>query len=207
MPLPGEPLGQAVNIFKRSEIYTGKSVAIIGIGFLGALLIQLAKSAGARVIAVSQRPFSLEVASAMGAHDCVLLEEGHKTEKRLHHLTSGHGCYCVIEATGKQLPLDLASRIVQPRGKIIIAGCHHDGIRQINLLRWNLKGIDIINAYEPYRPQLVLGIQEALTAIEQCRLDVTPLLTHYYTPDRIEEAFKTMAERPEGFVKAILQLN
>jgi threonine dehydrogenase-like Zn-dependent dehydrogenase len=113
----------------------------------------------------------------------------------------------VIEATGKQLPLDLASRIVQHRGKIIIAGCHHDGMRQVNFLRWNLKGIDIINAYEPYPRQLIHGMQEALTAIEQGRLDVTPLFSHYYTRDRIGEAFKMMTERPEGFMKAIVQLN
>src|SRR5688500_12683199 len=32
-PLPGEPLGCAMNIFKRSDIQAGQTVAIIGIGF------------------------------------------------------------------------------------------------------------------------------------------------------------------------------
>src|SRR4051794_40241525 len=57
--VPGEPLGCAMNIFARSEVEPGQTVAIVGIGFLGALLTRLATNAGARVIAVSRRPFAL----------------------------------------------------------------------------------------------------------------------------------------------------
>src|SRR3954466_1542824 len=39
---PGEALGCAMNIFSRSEISAGQTVAIIGIGFLGAVLTRLA---------------------------------------------------------------------------------------------------------------------------------------------------------------------
>jgi D-arabinose 1-dehydrogenase-like Zn-dependent alcohol dehydrogenase len=52
-PFPGEPLGCAMNIFERSDIKAGQTVAIVGIGFLGALLTRLAADAGARVIAIS----------------------------------------------------------------------------------------------------------------------------------------------------------
>lgn len=40
-PFPGEPLGCAMNIFCRSEIESGQNIAIIGIGFLGAILTRL----------------------------------------------------------------------------------------------------------------------------------------------------------------------
>src|SRR5829696_1775219 len=65
-PFPGEPLGCAMNIFRRSGIEPGQTVAVVGIGFLGAILTKLAADAGARVIAVSRRAFSLEVARVMG---------------------------------------------------------------------------------------------------------------------------------------------
>ena len=41
MPFPGEALGRAMNIVRRSAIHSGQTVAIIGIGFLGALLTSL----------------------------------------------------------------------------------------------------------------------------------------------------------------------
>src|SRR4051812_36157478 len=70
-PFPGEPLGCAMNIFRRSEIAAGQTVAIIGIGFLGALLTRLGSNAGARVFAISRRHFSREVARAMGADEVI----------------------------------------------------------------------------------------------------------------------------------------
>src|SRR4051812_10452735 len=71
--VPGEPLGCAVNIFRRSDIRAGQTVAIVGIGFLGALLTQLATHAGARVIAVSRRADSLEFAKRFGARHTVVM--------------------------------------------------------------------------------------------------------------------------------------
>ncbi len=74
-PFPGEPLGCAMNIFRRSEIAPGQTVAIVGIGFLGAILTRLASEAGARVIAISRRPFSLDVARAMGAAETIPMDD------------------------------------------------------------------------------------------------------------------------------------
>ncbi len=74
-PFPGEALGCAINVFRRSQISDGQVVAVVGIGFLGALVTQLAVRAGARVIAVSRRPYALRVAQAMGASDSVALDE------------------------------------------------------------------------------------------------------------------------------------
>ncbi len=42
MAMPGEPLGCVMNIFRRADVLAGQTVAIIGIGFLGALLTRLA---------------------------------------------------------------------------------------------------------------------------------------------------------------------
>src|SRR3954470_4528007 len=58
-PFPGEALGCAMNVFRRAEIRAGQTVAVVGIGFLGALLVRLAALAGARVIGIGRRPFAL----------------------------------------------------------------------------------------------------------------------------------------------------
>ena len=74
-PFPGEPLGCAMNILRRSEIAAGQTVAVVGIGFLGAILTRLAADAGARVIAISRRSFSLDVARRMGAAHAIPMED------------------------------------------------------------------------------------------------------------------------------------
>src|SRR3954464_15106297 len=125
-PFPGEPLGCAMNIFRRSRIEPGQTVAIVGIGFLGAILTRLATDAGARVIAVSRRPFSLDVARAMGAAETILMDDHNRIIERVKELTGGVFCDRVIEAVGKQWPLDLAAELTRERGRLIIAGYHQD---------------------------------------------------------------------------------
>src|SRR4051812_36910434 len=59
-PFPGEPLGCAMNIFERAGVASGQDVAIVGAGFLGLLLTQLARRAGARVFVLSRQESALE---------------------------------------------------------------------------------------------------------------------------------------------------
>ena len=137
-----------MNIFRRGEISAGDTVAIVGIGFLGALLTRLAASAGAHVIAISRRPFSLDVARRMGAAECIRMNGQDGILEQVKSLTGGVLCDRVIEAIGKQQPLDLAADLTRERGRLIIAGYHQDGPRQVNMQLWNWRGIDVINAHE-----------------------------------------------------------
>src|SRR5215207_7653619 len=74
-PFPGEPLGCAVNVFRRSEIGPGDTVVVVGIGFIGAVVVRLASRAGATVVAVSRRPFALDIARAEGASIALPLDD------------------------------------------------------------------------------------------------------------------------------------
>ena len=62
-PFPGEPVACAVNVFHRSGVQPGQTVAVIGIGFLGAILVRLLSHAGANVLAIARRSFAQEMAS------------------------------------------------------------------------------------------------------------------------------------------------
>lgn len=203
-PFPGEPLGCAMNIFRRSDIAAGHDVAIVGIGFLGALLTRLATDAGARVIAVSRRPFSLEVARRMGAAETIPMEDHRAIIERVGALTGGAFCDRVIEAVGKQWPLDLASELVKERGKLIVAGYHQDGPRQVNMWLWNWRGIDVINAHERDPAAYAQGIREAVEAVASGRIDPAPLYTHSFPLDRLGEALDATRDRPDGFLKALV---
>ena len=203
-PFPGEPLGCAMNIFRRSEIEAGQTVAIVGIGFLGALLTRLATDAGARVIAISRRTFSLDVARQFGAAEVIPMEDHNGIIERVKELTGGKFCDRVIEAVGKQWPLDLASELVMERGKLIVAGYHQDGPRQVNMWLWNWRGIDVINAHERDPAAYAQGIRDAVEAVASGRLDPTPLYTHTYSLDRLGEALDATRDRPDGFLKALV---
>lgn len=201
---PGEPLGCALNIFRRSGIAAGDDVAIVGVGFLGALLTQLASRAGARVIALARRPFSRQVALEMGAAHTLPMDDRAAATEAMRELTGGRFCDVVIEAVGQQGPLDLAGEITRERGRLVIAGYHQDGLRQVNLQLWNWRGLDVINAHERDPRVYVAGMREAVAAVESGRLTPARLYTHRFTLDQLNEALAMSAERPAGFLKALI---
>jgi threonine dehydrogenase-like Zn-dependent dehydrogenase len=201
---PGESLGCAINIFKRSRIHSGQTVAIVGIGFLGALVTRLASQAGARVIAISRRPFSLEVARAMGAAEAVVMDDHQKIIQRVRELTAGTLCDVVVEAVGKQWPLDLSGELTRERGTLVIAGYHQDGPRQVNLQLWNWRGLDVVNAHERDPSVYLSGIQTAVDLVGRRELDPAALYTHRYPLDSLGEALNATRDRPDGFLKALI---
>jgi threonine dehydrogenase-like Zn-dependent dehydrogenase len=205
-PFPGEPLACAMNIFRRSDIEAGAHVLIIGIGFMGALLTALCAAHGARVTAVSRRPYALEVARRCGASLCMLSEDNYAIRGHVQELTAGRGCERVIEAVGMQWALDLASDVIGVRGRLVIAGYHQDGPRQINMQQWNWRGIDVVNAHERDTRIYMRGLREALDAVQSGQLDLDSLLTHCFELDQLPAAFDLMQQRPEGFLKAWIKL-
>ena len=203
-PFPGEPIGCAMNIFRRSDVRAGQTVAIIGIGFLGAILCRLATDAGARVIAVSRRDSSLELARRYGAAETIPMHDHYAIIAQVKELTEGRGCERVIEAVGKQWPLDLAGELVAEGGRLVIAGYHQDGPRQVSMQMWNWKGIDVANAHERDPAVQMRGLREAIDAVASGRLDPAALYTHRYPLERLGEALQATRDKPDGFVKALI---
>jgi threonine dehydrogenase-like Zn-dependent dehydrogenase len=203
-PFPGEPLGCAMNIFQRSEISAGQTVAIVGIGFLGAILTRLAASAGARVIAISRRSFSIDVARRMGASECIRMNGDGNIVEQVKALTGDALCDRAIEAVGKQQSLDLAAELTRERGRLVVAGYHQDGPRQVNMQLWNWRGIDVINAHERDAQVYMRGIRAAVDAVVSGQLDPSSLYTHRFPLDRLDDALNATRDRPDGFLKALV---
>jgi len=202
-PFPAEPLGCAMNVFRRSSIRRGERVAIIGVGFLGAVLVRLAANAGARVTAYSRRPAAIRIAELFGASETVKL---HRDSSLLACVDSVTGAPfdCVIEAVGKQETLDLATQLTRERGRLIIAGYHQDGWRRVDMQLWNWRGLDVINAHERDPKVYLEGMQAALDAVLSGALDPTPLYTHTFPLEELGMALETTRRRPAEMLKALV---
>ncbi|WP_240558561.1 MDR/zinc-dependent alcohol dehydrogenase-like family protein [Paracoccus contaminans] len=205
-PVPGEPVACAMNIFARSDLRSGQTVVIVGIGFLGAILTRLASDAGARVIAVSRRAETLALARAMGAAETIPMDDHWRIIEDVKRLTGGRMAERVIECVGRQWPLDLAGELVAEGGRLVIAGYHQDGPRQVNMQMWNWKGIDIASAHERDAGVRVAGLRAAVDALASGRLDLTPLLTGRYPLDDLGQALADTRDKPGAFVKGWVAL-
>lgn len=203
-PVPAEPLGCAMNIFRRSDVRDGHTVAIVGIGFLGALLTKLCTRTGATVIAVSRRPFARRVAEGMGARASIELDTPARAAKRARAHCRGDGFDRVIEAVGTQEALDLATELAGVRARLVIAGFHQDGPRSVNLQKWNWQGLDVINAHERAPSEYRRGMEEAIALMAAGELDPLPLYTHRFELSELGDGLAAVAARPAGFLKALV---
>lgn len=202
-PFPGEPLGCAMNIFRRSGIRSGQIVAIVGVGFLGSVLTQLAVNNGAEVIAISRRRFSREVARRMGARHALEMSDHNAIIESVRNITPNL-CDVVIECAGEQWPLDIAGELCRVRGRLVVAGYHQDSPRQVNMQMWNWRGIDVINAHERDPRRYMRGIRQAVSAVVQGQLDPCSLFTHHWRLKQLPRAMEMMEHRPDGFVKGVI---
>ena len=189
-PFPGEALACAVNVFRRSGIERDARVAIVGVGFLGALVLQLALAAGADVVAFTRREWARELARRLGA--------------RTPAEPKPESCDVVVEVAGAQETLDLATELVRVRGRLVIAGFHQVDARSVDMQTWNWRGLDVINAHERDPAVYVRGLREAVRAVVDGRLDLGPLITHSFPLARIADAFEAARTRPDGFQKAVV---
>jgi threonine dehydrogenase-like Zn-dependent dehydrogenase len=110
----------------------------------------------------------------------------------------------VIEAVGLQESLDLAGELTRVRGRLIIAGYHQDGLRQVNMQLWNWRGFDVINAHERDPAMALEGMRLAVEAVARGTLNPMPLYTHIAPLEQLPTVFAAMQQRPDGFLKACI---
>jgi threonine dehydrogenase-like Zn-dependent dehydrogenase len=207
LPFPSWPLAGAVNVFRRSFIEKGDTVAVVGFGFLGALITELAVLAEAKVVAVGRRPYALRLAKQLGASMAVVCKdapEAARTVEVIREMNRGALCDVVIEAAGNSDTLDLAAQLTRERGRLVLAGTHRDGSRRVDMDLWNRRGFDVINAHEVSTEILREGLNEAASALDCGLIDPRPLYTHRFSLARLDDALRLAAERPPGFMKALV---
>ncbi len=100
----------------------GKMVLIqAAAGGVGSLLVQLAKAAGATVIAACSSSHKEAIAKAQGADFTVNYTQADWSD-RLKKLTNGHGVQLAFEMVGGE-PYTQTIKSLAPGGKIIVYGC------------------------------------------------------------------------------------
>lgn len=107
----------------------GGTIAIIGVGGLGHLAIQIARAIGPapRVIAIDVAKEKLETALALGADEAI--EAGSDVGGRIRKITGGEGAHAVIDLVGSDASLATAAASVGRRGIVVLVGIAGGSLR------------------------------------------------------------------------------
>ena len=115
----------AVHAAGLARLGAGDVVLVYGVGAVGFGLIQLAKLAGAEVIAVSRTPAKLEKARALGAAHAVNGNDG-KVAERVREITHGHGADVVFEQVATRETMAASTAALAKRGRLVFIGYSAD---------------------------------------------------------------------------------
>jgi threonine dehydrogenase-like Zn-dependent dehydrogenase len=203
----GEPIACSVNGVRKARPEIGDSVAIVGCGFMGLIMMQVFRARGVGdIIAIDRRDSMLQLAEAMGASHVVNAAE-QDVVAHVKELTDGKGVDIGIEAAGIQATLDLTSQIVRMEGKLQVFGFHQGSPRTVDWGWWNWMAFEIINGHTRTQSVYVDGMRLGIGMMERGVLDMAPLVTHRYELDAINEAFEAASAKPDGFVKGVIAFN
>lgn len=113
----------ALQAIRQAELAVGESVAVIGLGLIGQLVVQLAKAAGCRVFGVDLKCYNVERALAGGA-DRAFLRGDAGLLSHASEFTSGCGFDAVIlTASGPSNdPVELAAEVARDRARVVVVG-------------------------------------------------------------------------------------
>jgi NADPH2:quinone reductase len=131
-------------LFWQGEMRPGESVLIHGAtGSLGLAAVQIARAAGAHVLATATTPEKREFARSQGAHDVFAADQFRDNVKAA---TGGRGVDLIFDPIGGAVFAE-SLKAVRPRGRIVIAGFASGSVPQIPANILLVKNIRVLGHY------------------------------------------------------------
>ncbi len=186
--------GSVHSIVSRMGVRAGESVAILGPGARGILLMQVCKAIGAGPIFMSgvdrDASFRLAMAKKMGADEVINVDK-EDIRKRIAELTGGIGVDVVLENSGSVEPIAESLDIVRKGGKVLWAG---GGIRggitaPVDTHKIIVKEIDVKGEIS----QIPYDWKAAIHLVGTGKVILDPLVTHEFPLEKWEDGFNMAA--------------
>jgi len=208
---------------RQADVRIGEYIAVIGLGLLGLITVQLLKANGCKVIGldISESPF--ELAGKLGC-DATVLSQGDAV-RSVETFTKGYGTDAVIltAATKSNEPLELALQFARKRSRIVVVGAVGMNLPRSPFYEKELE-LRIACSYGPgrYDPEYEekgndypLGyvrwtenrnMEAVLELLAEKKLDVKPLITHKFPIQEALQAYNIITGKvKEKYLGILIQ--
>jgi predicted dehydrogenase/threonine dehydrogenase-like Zn-dependent dehydrogenase len=213
----------AMQGFRQTQSQIGENVAVIGLGLLGQILVQIIQANGCRAFGFDISQSKCDLATTNGAY---FTQNASKInfEEEIGGFTNGFGCDSVIITTGTTSndPIILAGKIARDRAKIVDIG-----ITKMDL-PWDLyyhkeldfkfsrsygpgrydptyeeKGVDYPIGFVRWTEQR--NMESVLQLLKDGKLNFSKLITHEFDFNNCEKAFADIKEGKEDYLGVVLK--
>lgn len=199
----------AMNAVRLAEPALGERVAVIGMGLLGLLSLQMLRAAGCRVLAIDISPAKLELAHKLGAHRTALANAN--TTAIALEFSGGIGVdtSIVFASVDSAEPVEQAAAITREQGRVLVPGLVKLDLprkvffeKELRLIvpkaggpggtdpDYEARGRDL--PIQHVRWTEGRNLSSFLELIADGRLTVEPLITHRFPIERAMDAYSIM---------------
>jgi predicted dehydrogenase len=210
----------ALHGFRLAEAQLGERVAVIGLGLLGLLAVQIARAAGCQVFGIDIDPRRVELARTFGIEAVArsAAEEAAPAFTR----NRGFDVVLICADTASADPVELAGVIARDRGRVVAVGAV--GLKIPRKIYYE-KELNFINsrsygpgrydpAYEENGHDYPLGyvrwtegrnFEAVVELVAGGKLQVAPLITHRIPIENAAEAYEVITgKKKEAFLGVLL---
>ena len=210
----------ALHGFRLAQPQIGETVAVIGLGLLGLLTVEIAIAAGCPVLGIDLDPRRVQLATRLGAR-AILRPEA---ESAAQSFTRGRGCDLILICadTPSADPVTLAGTIARDRAQVVAVGAV--GLHIPRKIYYE-KELSFINSrsYGPgrYDPTYEEGgrdypigfvrwtegrnLEAFVELLASGRADVHPLITHRFPIEQAAAAYELITgKKKEPFLGVLL---
>ncbi len=196
--LVGDVLSTGYWAAEIADIKEGYSIAIIGAGPTGACTMMCSRLFKPReIIAIDSDSERLELALKKGWADKTILAEENVEEKILD-LTE-HGCDVVFEVAGAKNTFEQSWKITRPSGTVVVVALYDED--------------QVLPLPDMYGKNLTFktggvhasSCEKIVDLIRQGKINTRPLITHEFSLEDIEKAYRVFEEKQDGVIKVMIR--
>lgn len=194
-----QPLAISLHAIDRTGVEKGQSVAILGMGAIGLLLLQVARLRGARVFASDLIESKLNLAKVFGA-ERVGIGSSPDLVDQIREWSNGLGADVVIEAAGSSATIKQAFSAVRRAGVILLLGLTGHEQETIPLERVTVEELNVLGTIRYARGDF----SRAIEMIRQNRIDLDPLIVRRFGLAETPRVLEEMVRAPESVLRSVM---
>ncbi len=209
---------------RLADARLGTTIAVIGLGLIGLLTVQILKASGCRVIGIDLDDEKLKIGQINGCDQVIHANDG-QLETIIGELTGGYGVDSTIITAGTRSnsPVEQAGLITREKGTVVVVGAVGMDLprepyymKEINFVisrsygpgrydpDYEEKGQDYPLAYVRFTEQR--NMESFLYLIEDDRINLEPLITHRFPIEKAQESYSILhGEANETYLGIVLE--
>jgi threonine dehydrogenase-like Zn-dependent dehydrogenase len=199
----GEPCVCVINGMVNIRIIPGDNVVIIGTGYMGLLNVQAYHHSPIGTLTcfdIDEK--KLKLAKTYGADQC-WLSDSPEGKKAAEDIIAEGGADIVVECSGTQIGLQLATDLVRNGGTISNFAWHR-AVRTIDASPWHLRGLRIINtapAVDAHFSDHIIPVQRLMA---RGVFNQQEMITHVMDYHKIQEMLTIAESKTDGYIKGVI---